>query len=137
MGEVKCRLDRTTARTPIYTERAPQIEPYGLTEKENEQEREQTPSTKKASEQKRANTTTTSTALVVTRLREEVGGRTSTGNLSSQQNSCLCCLKRLPLRQNVLRDQIQCGPVYSYIYAAKFRFTDTETQVHHILPSIT
>jgi hypothetical protein len=46
--------------------------------------------------------------------------------------------QRLPLRQNVLRYQIQCGPVYSYIYAARFRFTNTETQVlsHHILPSI-
>jgi hypothetical protein len=73
--EVKCRLDRTTE--------PPRTEPHGPTEKrENEQEREQTPSTKKASGQREQ--TTTSTTLVVTRLRE-AGPPTSPPNVQRRR----------------------------------------------------
>jgi hypothetical protein len=71
-------LDRTTARIPnLYTERAPPIEPHGPTEKENEHEREQTPSTKKASEQESKHNN-----INDTRRHSPVAGRAS--NHSSQ-----------------------------------------------------
>jgi hypothetical protein len=71
MCEVKCRLDRTTARTPIYI--LNELHRPNPTDRprreENEQERAN-PIDKESERTKRANTTTTTTALVVTRLRE-------------------------------------------------------------------
>jgi hypothetical protein len=63
----------------LYTERAPLTEPPGPTEKENEQEREQTPSTKKASEQESKH----NNDINDTRRHSAAGGRAS--NLSTQQ----------------------------------------------------
>jgi hypothetical protein len=66
--EVKCRLDRTTARIPIYVLNEPHgPNPTYRQRKDNEQQRAN-PVDKESEWTKRANTT--STTLVVTRLRE-------------------------------------------------------------------
>jgi hypothetical protein len=78
--EVKCRLDQTTARTPIYILNDLHYPNSAQTDREENEQERANPIDKESERTKRANTTTITTTLVVTRLRE-TGPPTSPANM--------------------------------------------------------